>query len=64
MLAYVAGVHAMAGVRFGHAGAMITRGVGTAQGKRDALRAAGACVVEHFGEIGEAAREVLRRNGC
>ncbi len=64
MLAYVAGVHAMAGVRFGHAGAMITRGAGTAQGKRDALRAAGVCVVEHFGEIGEAAREVLRRNGC
>lgn len=64
MLAYVAGVHAMADVRFGHAGAMITRGVGTAQGKREALRAAGVCVVEHFGEIGEAAREVLRRNGC
>ncbi|MFC2029947.1 CoA-binding protein [Chloroflexota bacterium] len=64
MLAYVAGVHAMAGMRFGHAGAMITRGVGTAQGKREALRAAGVCVADHFGEIGEVARQVLSRNGC
>jgi succinyl-CoA synthetase alpha subunit len=59
MVAYVAGVHARADVRFGHAGAMITRGTGTAQGKRQALREAGVCVVEHFGDIGRIARDML-----
>lgn len=62
MVAYVSGVHAMADVRFGHAGAMITRGAGTAQGKREALRAAGVHVVEHFGQIGQIARAILNGN--
>jgi succinyl-CoA synthetase alpha subunit len=62
MVAYVAGLYARPGMRFGHAGAMINGGVGTAQGKREALRAAGVCVVEHFGEIGLAAREILAQN--
>ncbi len=59
MVAYVSGVHARPDVRFGHAGAMISRGVGTAQGKREALRQAGVHVVEHFGDIGRVARKVL-----
>jgi len=59
MVAYVSGQHARADMRFGHAGAIITRGSGTAQGKRDALRQVGVHVVEHFGEIGTAAREIL-----
>jgi succinyl-CoA synthetase alpha subunit len=59
MVAYVSGVHARPDVRFGHAGAMISRGVGSAQAKREALRAAGVHVVEHFGEIGRVAREIL-----
>jgi len=59
LVAYVAGIHAKADVRFGHAGAMIARGVGSAQGKRRALSEAGAIVVEHFGEIGQVARRLL-----
>lgn len=60
MVAYVAGPYARADVRFGHAGAMISRGVGTAQGKRKALHNAGAHVVGHFGDIGVVTREVLQ----
>lgn len=59
MVAYVAGRHARPDVRFGHAGAMISRGVGTAQGKQQALREAGVHVVEHFGDIGPVTREML-----
>ena len=59
LVAYVAGRYARPDVRFGHAGAMISRGVGSAQGKRQALREAGAHVVDHFGEIGDATRAVL-----
>jgi succinyl-CoA synthetase alpha subunit len=56
---YVSGRYASPGVRFGHAGAMISRGRGTTQGKVEALREAGAQMVDHFGEIGEAAKKVL-----
>lgn len=63
MVAYVAGCYARPDVRFGHAGAMISRGSGTAQGKREALRAAGVHIVEHFGDIGRVARELLERHG-
>jgi succinyl-CoA synthetase alpha subunit len=59
MVAYVAGRYARPDVRFGHAGAMISRGVGTAQGKQQALREVGVHVVEHFGDIGIVTREVL-----
>jgi succinyl-CoA synthetase alpha subunit len=63
MVAYVAGIHARANVRFGHAGAMIYRGTGSALGKREALREAGVRVVEHFGEIGRVAHQMLDENG-
>jgi len=63
IVAYVAGVHARPDMRFGHAGAMISGGAGTAQGKRDALREAGVTVVRHFGEIGKVARDILGK-GC
>lgn len=59
MVAYVAGRYARPDVRFGHAGAMISRGVGTAEGKRKKLRQVGVHVVDHFGDIGSATREVL-----
>ena len=59
MVAYIAGRYARPDVRFGHAGAMISRGVGTAQAKQQALREAGAHVVEHFGDIGTVTREIL-----
>ncbi len=59
MVAYIAGRYARPDVRFGHAGAMISRGIGTAQGKQQALREAGVHVVEHFGDIGTVTREIL-----
>jgi len=59
MVAYIAGRYARPDVRFGHAGAIISRGVGTAEGKQEALRSAGVRVVEHFGDIGVIAREML-----
>jgi succinyl-CoA synthetase alpha subunit len=59
MVAYISGRHARPDVRFGHAGAMISRGVGTAQGKQQALREAGVHVVEHFGDIGPVTRGLL-----
>jgi succinyl-CoA synthetase alpha subunit len=64
MVAYISGRYARPDVRFGHAGAMITRGVGTAQAKREALRAAGVHVVDHFGDIGEVARQILSDLDC
>ncbi|MGB3906052.1 MAG: CoA-binding protein [Anaerolineae bacterium] len=59
LVGYVSGRYARPGVRFGHAGAIVSRGKGTAQGKVAALREAGAYMVDHFGEIGEVAKKVL-----
>jgi succinyl-CoA synthetase alpha subunit len=61
VVAYVSGRYARPGMRFGHAGAIISRGVGTAEGKIAALRKAGVHVVEHLGDIGPTARRILDR---
>ncbi len=53
MSAYVAGVTAPAGKKMGHAGAILSGGKGTAQGKMDALRAAGVQIGLNPTEAGE-----------
>ena len=53
MSAYVAGVTAPAGKKMGHAGAIVSGGKGTAQGKIDALRAAGVKVGLNPTEAGQ-----------
>lgn len=60
---YISGRYARSDVRFGHAGAIVSRGRGTAQGKVQALREAGAHMVDHFGVIGPVAKEVLAEYG-
>jgi succinyl-CoA synthetase alpha subunit len=60
VVAYVAGVTAPAGKKMGHAGAIISGGKGTAQGKMDALTAAGATVVMNPTEIGPAMEDVVK----
>jgi succinyl-CoA synthetase alpha subunit len=53
MSAYIAGVTAPAGKKMGHAGAIVSGGKGTAQGKMDALAAAGVRVGLNPTEAGE-----------
>jgi succinyl-CoA synthetase alpha subunit len=53
MSAYIAGVTAPAGKKMGHAGAIISGGKGTAQGKMEALRAAGVEVGLNPTEAGD-----------
>jgi succinyl-CoA synthetase alpha subunit len=43
----------------GHAGAIIVGAAGTAQAKKDALRAAGATIVDSPADIGEVAQQIL-----
>jgi succinyl-CoA synthetase alpha subunit len=63
VIAYVGGKAATAGTRFSHAGAIIEGTRGTHAGKVAALRAAGAAVVDSFGELPSAVVGVLRARG-
>jgi len=59
VVAYIGGKAAKEGTRFSHAGAIIEGGKGTHAGKVEALRGAGATVVESFGDLPEATKAVL-----
>jgi succinyl-CoA synthetase alpha subunit len=58
--AYIAGRLAPPGKRMGHAGAIISGGSGTAQGKIQALTEAGVTVVENLTEIGAAVKSLMK----
>jgi succinyl-CoA synthetase alpha subunit len=59
VVAYIAGATAPPGRKMGHAGAIISGSKGTAQGKMEALRAAGAKVAVNPTEAGELMAEVV-----
>lgn len=60
VVAFIAGQNAPPGRRMGHAGAVITGGKGSARGKMDALRSAGATVVENPADMGLTMQRVLQ----
>ena len=59
VIAYIAGRSVPPGKRMGHAGAIVQRGMGSAESKMRALREAGAQVAEHPGEVADLVQEVL-----
>ncbi len=59
IVAYIAGKSAPEGKRMGHAGAIISGNVGTAQGKIDALSAVGAEIAETPWDIPNMVKEML-----
>lgn len=59
VIAYIGGRGAKSGTRFSHAGAIIEGGRGTYEGKVERLKAAGAYIVENFGDIPAVTKEVL-----
>lgn len=62
VVAYIGGAAAKEGTRFSHAGAIIEGERGTHKVKVKALQEAGARVVESFGDLPDAAIEVLSHN--
>ena len=63
VVSFIAGATAPPGRRMGHAGAIIAGKAGTAAAKQQALRDAGATVVESPSEIGSTMKTVLEDQG-
>ena len=61
VVGYIAGVAAPTGKRMGHAGAIISGGVGTAMSKYSALEKAGILTTENLSNIGKTVKEALEK---
>jgi len=59
VVGFIAGVSAPPGKRMGHAGAIISGGMGTAEAKLDALRSAGVKIAETPSDIGSAMASMM-----
>jgi len=59
VVAYIAGRTAPPGKRMGHAGAIISGGIGTAESKIKALKKAGVNVAEFPWEVGRILSEII-----
>lgn len=59
VVGFIAGLTAPPGRRMGHAGAIISGSSGTAQGKIDAMKAAGIHICDNLGMLGELCAEVF-----
>jgi succinyl-CoA synthetase alpha subunit len=59
VVGFIAGLTAPPGRRMGHAGAIVSGGSGTAQGKIEAMKACGIHVCENLGTLGELCKEVF-----
>ena len=64
VIAFIGGATAPPGRRMGHAGAIIVGEAGTAQAKKEALRKAGATIVDSPADIGEVTQQVLAKTGA
>ena len=60
VVGFIAGASAPKGKRMGHAGAIVDGTAGTAQSKKDALRAAGVTIAETAAEIGQKMFDVMQ----
>lgn len=56
---YLGGKYMQEDTRFGHAGAIISRGRGTVKEKEKILREAGAYIVDHLGDMGEVVKQAV-----
>jgi succinyl-CoA synthetase alpha subunit len=60
VVGFIAGVSAPPGKRMGHAGAIISGGMGTAEAKLDALRSAGVKIADTPSDIGAAMASIMK----